>query len=222
MASPSKTSWRPISTQVIIDRKLLQRGTYIPSLCETDFWQLGHEMFRSTPESFPVPFIQGSILEPSFLSPIPILREPLPVTSLVPDIHSPTLKSLNPLRSHLSAIFCGAFFHLFDETTQYHIARSLASLLSPQPGSMIFGVHGSRKEGEKEKGFWHPTGSERWMFCHSVDSWTALWAEIFGEVGAKVKVEARVTKEIGGDDLFGTYPGNKEPYHVMEWSVTRL
>lgn len=53
------------------------------------------------------------------------------------------------------------------------------------------------------------------MFCHSVDSWTALWEDISGEFGVKIKVEARVTKDIGGDNLFGTYPGDKEVYHAI-------
>ena len=60
------------------------------------------------------------------------------------------------------------------------------------------------------------------MFCHSPDSWKELWEGVFAEVGARVEVQARLRKEIGGDSMFGTYPGNTDPYHVLEWSVTRV
>ncbi|KAF9061466.1 hypothetical protein BDP27DRAFT_1385368 [Rhodocollybia butyracea] len=161
-------------------RKAIQDGYPSESVLATDlhgdFWQLGHEMFRSSQQSFPVPFLEGNILDKSFLDTLP-----------------PFTKESPPSTPYL-----------------------LPVLLSPEPGSMIFGVHGSRRE----KGFWHPTGSERYMFCHSPDSWKDLWEGLFGK--GSVEVKAQLRKEIGGDDLFGTYPGNKDPYHVMEWSVTRL
>lgn len=179
-----------------------------------DFWQLGHEMFRSSQQTFPVPFIQGDILDQSFLDvTVPFRKGNLPTTS-TPALN--TVTSLNPLRGHVSACFCGAFFHLFGEEEQSTIAAKLAGLLSPEPGSMIFGVHGGRKQ----KGVWHPTGSERYMFCHSPESWKDLWEGLLG-VG-EVEVKAHVKLDIGGDDFFGTYPGNKYPYHIMQWSVTRL
>ncbi|KAJ3970848.1 hypothetical protein EV361DRAFT_914124 [Lentinula raphanica] len=198
-------------------RKAIRDGypveNVIASDLHKDFWDLGHEMFKSTDQSFPVPFIQGDIFDTDFLEAIEPYTMRKPPSTPVPDLKS--LTSLNPLRGHLSACFCGAFFHLFGEDGQKQIASALASLLSPEPGSMIFGVHGSRVE----RGFWHPTGSERYMFCHSPESWKELWEDLWGK--DHVEVKARLRKEIGGDDLFGTYPGNKDPYHVMEWSVTR-
>ncbi|KAE9404088.1 hypothetical protein BT96DRAFT_854038, partial [Gymnopus androsaceus JB14] len=182
---------------------------------DSDFWQLGHEMFRSSQQSFPVPFLQGDILDSSFLDGVAPFTKETPPNIPVPDLS--TLNSLNPLRGHLSACFTGAFFHLFDEEGQKAIAIKLAGLLSPEPGSMLFGVHGSMAE----KGIWHPTGSERYMFCHSPSSWKELWEEVFGK-GNDVEVKAQVIREIGGDDFFGMYPGNKHPYHIMQWSVTRV
>lgn len=179
-----------------------------------DFWQLGHEMFQSSQQTFPVPFIQGDILDSSFLDVTVPFQKENPPTTPIPVLN--TVTSLNPLRGHISACFCSAFFHLFGEEGQNTIATKLAGLLSPEPGSMIFGVHGGRKQ----KGFWHPTGSERYMFCHSPESWKNLWEGLLG-VG-KVEVKALIKPDIGGDDLFGTYPGNKDPYHIMQWSVTRL
>ncbi len=49
-----------------------------------------------------------------------------------------------------------------------------------------------------------------------------MWEGIFGEVEVKVEVKGKLRKEIGGDNFFGTWPGITDPYHVLEWSVTRL
>ena len=173
-------------------------------------------MFRSTPSTFPAHFIAGNILDPSFLS----LSSPISTllgtqTSAAPVISSVT--SLNELKGHISAIFAGAFFHLFTFDQQTHIARLLAGLLSPLPGSMLFGVQG----GCTTKRVYTP-GSGSQMHSHSPESWRKMWEDIFGEVGAKVEVKARLRKEVGGDDFFGTFPGNTDPYHVLEWSVMRL
>ncbi|KAJ4467020.1 hypothetical protein J3R30DRAFT_3850176 [Lentinula aciculospora] len=138
----------------------------ITSDLHKDFWDLGHKMSKSAPESFPVPFIQGDVFDQDIL--------------------------------------------------EKQIASALAGLLSPEPGPMILGVHGSRAE----KGFWHPTESERHMLCHSPKSWKDLWEGLFGQGDVEVKAQSR--KEIGGDDLFGTYPGNKDLYHIMEWSILRI
>lgn len=177
-------------------------------------WDLGHELFRSTQDTFPVPFIEGDILDPSFLAPVSPFTAESPPQTQRPDLK--TLTSLNPLRGHASAVYTAAFFHLFREEAQTQIARALAGLLSPEPGSMIFGVHG----GKTEKGYWCPCGLQNHMFCHSPDSWKELWEDIFGK--GKVDVKARIRKEVGGVEFFGQWPGNKDHYHVMEWSVTRL
>ncbi|KAI0720552.1 hypothetical protein C8T65DRAFT_633472 [Cerioporus squamosus] len=178
-------------------------------------WDLGHELFRSTPETFPVPFLEGDILNPSFLS----LAPPLPTstTNAAPAPKLSSVTTLSELHGHLSAIFTGAFFHLFNFDQQLHVARLLAGLLSPLPGSMLLGVQGGRAE----KGLWCPAEGTR-MNCHSPDSWREMWEGIFAEVGAKVEVQARLQKAPGGDSMFGTYPGNTDPYHVLQWSVVRL
>lgn len=169
-------------------------------------------MFRSTPQSFSTSFIEGDILNTGFLSAVSTKDSP-PVTT-APSLGSIT--SLNDLRSHVSAVYTGNFFHLFSETQQEQIARGLAGLLSPDPGSMILGIHGGRPT----KGFWAPAGSDLKIFCHSPESWKELWKEIFGK--GCVEVKAELKPAIGGDSLFGMYPENKDPYLPMEWSVTRL
>ena len=184
----------------------------------TDLWNLGHELFRSTPASFPVPFLEGDILDTSFLIPAPIL--PTSNTPPAADLDALPLNkvtSLSQLHGRLSAIFTGAFFHLFKFDGQAHVARLLASLLSPLPGSMLFGVQGGRAV----KGEWRPAEGTR-MNCHSPESWRELWEDVFAEAGARVEAKARLRKEIGGISMFGTYPENTEHYHVLEWSVTRV
>jgi len=38
-------------------------------------------------------------------------------------------------------MYASLLFHLFSEEKQLHLLRALAGLLSPEPGSMIFGLH---------------------------------------------------------------------------------
>ncbi|KAI0313146.1 hypothetical protein OF83DRAFT_579381 [Amylostereum chailletii] len=182
-------------------------------------WDLGYELFRATPESFPVAFVAGDVLDPSFLAvPDPANLSP-PPTSPPPALN--TLTSLNPLRGHISAVFAGAFFHLFSFPLQTQLARQVASLLSPLPGSLIFGKHGGRPT----KCIWSPGGEQNGysMSCHSPDSWKAMWEEVFRELGGgKVEVKVELKEEIGGLSFWGTWPGNEDPYMVLEWSVTRL
>lgn len=160
-----------------------------------------------------VPFIEGDVFNPPFLEVVPPFTPSSPPTSPAPPLSNVT--SLNALRGHVSAVFTGALFHLFSEDAQFQLARALAGMLSPKPGSMLIGVHGGRAE----KGFYHPEGYPYKMFCHSPDSWKELWEGIFGE--GKVEVQAKLRTEIGGPTLFGQYPGNTIPYRVLEWSVIR-
>ncbi|RDX53383.1 hypothetical protein OH76DRAFT_1545423 [Lentinus brumalis] len=188
----------------------------IASDLQPQFWELGHELFRSTPSTFPARFVAGDILDTSFIS----HSSPLPTTVESPSGVAPILSSvtsLNELKGHVSALFTGAFFHLFTFEQQTHIARLLAGLLSPLPGSMLFGVQGGRTV----KSLWTP-GQGTQMHGHSPESWQEMWEEIFGEAGVKVAVNATLRKEMGGDDFFGTWPGNTDPYQVLEWSVMRV
>lgn len=109
-----------------------------------DLWDIGHEIFRSTPKSFSVPFIEGDILDPSFLELVPPFTTGVPPSTPAPALNA--VKSFNPLRGHVSAVFTGAFFHLFSEEVQECVARKLAGLLSPLPGSMLIGVQGGRAD----------------------------------------------------------------------------
>ncbi|KAI0344097.1 hypothetical protein BDW22DRAFT_1128383 [Trametopsis cervina] len=179
-----------------------------------DFWEIGHTLFRSTPESFPTKFVPGDVFDPTFL-------EPRHIVTSVPDGPQPDLESLTtltPLVGRVSVIHTSAFFHLFNEERQEELARLVGSLLSPEPGSIICGAHA----GQPQKGL----RSEAWqagqksedirLFCHSPESWKELWEKIFG-VG-KVEVSAML-KEIERRDL---EKGEDVKVYFLVWSVKRL
>ncbi|KAE9400625.1 hypothetical protein BT96DRAFT_975162 [Gymnopus androsaceus JB14] len=198
-------------------RKAIQDGYPVQNTLSSDLrkslWELGHELFKSTSHSFPASFIEGDVLNPSFLSAVPSFAKGSPPTTAALSLNSIT--SLNDLRGSVSAVYTGQFFHLFSETQQDQIAWGLASLLSPEPGSMILGMHAGRSI----KGFWAPGGSDFKTFCHSPESWKELWERIFGVGCVEVKAEL---KPVGGDSYFDMYPDNKDPFHMMMWSLTRL
>ncbi|EMD41568.1 hypothetical protein CERSUDRAFT_110117 [Gelatoporia subvermispora B] len=185
----------------------------VTSDLQPEFWQLGHELYRSTPETFPVPFVAGDAFDPTFLAPVAPFTAPPPAPR--PDLRA--LTTLTPLLGHVSFIHAFAFFHLFDEAKQAQLARAVAGLLSPEPGSMIFGGHGGRPE----KGYRTESGTRRgtYMFCHSPESWKELWD---GQVFPKgtVEVDAFLVERPRAD----VNPNAAEDarFYHMVWSVTRL
>ncbi|GBE78165.1 hypothetical protein BKA93DRAFT_784516 [Sparassis latifolia] len=178
----------------------------IASDIEPGFWELGHKLFKSTPETFPARFVPGDALDQSFLQVVPPFYSP-PNTA-VPALSS--LTTLTPLAGHVSAIHSALFFHLFDEAQQLQLARALAGLLSPEPGSLLFGAHGGRVQ----KGLGSPISRGRRMFCHSPESWAELWN---GQVFRKgtVEVNSRLV-EVSLPTTEG------EEFTLLVWSVVRL
>ncbi|KAG5654190.1 hypothetical protein H0H81_006572, partial [Sphagnurus paluster] len=168
------------------------------------FWDFGHELFISTPKSFPVAFVAGDAFDSTIIAP----RAPF---TEVPETPRPDLKSLvslTPLQGHISVIHASSFFHLFDEARQLELAKRVATLLSPLAGSIIFGSH----IGKLEKGLHERHDDETKMFCHSPESWQALWdGEIFDK--GQVKVDA-ILRPVERPDKTGVA-------HLLIWSVTR-
>ncbi|KAG5350701.1 hypothetical protein C0989_009628 [Termitomyces sp. Mn162] len=166
-----------------------------------------HRLLLSTPETFPAAFIQGDAFDTTTISPrepFYALEEPAPL-----DLPLKSLTSLTPLQGRLNVIHASSFFHLFDEAEQLRLARQLATLLSPAPGSMIFGSH----KGREEKGFRDAVRS-RSMFCHSPETWKELWD---GQVFKKGAIKAKaILHQIEREDA----PGEK-PF-LISWAVTRL
>ncbi|RPD71338.1 hypothetical protein L226DRAFT_547415 [Lentinus tigrinus ALCF2SS1-7] len=174
-----------------------------------EFWELGHKLFNTTPETFPVPFVPGDIFDPSFLEPTPPIYGP--PTTPVPNLSS--VRTLTELRGHVSAITICAVFHVFEtEEAQLRLARALAPLLSPEPGSMVIGWH----NGRHEKGY--TEGYALRMFCHSPGSWRELWDGKVFEKGT-VKVDARLVEKQRRYLKDGVPTVGMRTF--LEWSVTR-
>ncbi|KAF8874712.1 hypothetical protein CPB84DRAFT_1797249 [Gymnopilus junonius] len=206
-------------------RKIVMDGWPAENVLASDlrqgFWDCGHELFNSTPTTFPVKFVQGDIFDPSFLS-----------TSTKPEFEVseqrflPTLMSLTPFRQHISAIHASAFFHLFAEDQQLELARRLAVLLVRKRGSIIFGAH----VGRPVKGFREEVSGDNkeriLMFCHSPESWCTMWkGEVFAGLGwnMQVNVGAKLVYYLGvdleRDDTVATEDGK---FYEMQWSVEIL
>ncbi|KAH7101119.1 hypothetical protein BKA62DRAFT_704316 [Auriculariales sp. MPI-PUGE-AT-0066] len=135
-----------------------------------EFWQLGHELFRDTAESCPVP--------PHLTS--------LPTSG---DILAACVaqQSLNPVQNLVSVIHASAFFHLFTQEHQLEVARRCALLLSTEPGSIIFGSHrGALVPGSRGENGGH-------TFAHSPESWKEMWGTIVP--GGSVQVDAWLSDE---------------------------
>ena len=157
------------------------------------------------------------MLNRGFLAPSPPADEP--VTEDSPAVSD--LTTLTPLHGRLSAIYAYSFFHLFNEAQQKQVAESFASLLSPQPGSVIFGCQfGMEREGERSET--RSSGDVLHFYCHSPASWGRLWEQIFGP--GKVRVESRlVDKSYIRQTLLR--PGQRDDgrtYLFLEWAVIRI
>jgi hypothetical protein len=174
----------------------------------TEFADLGHKLFKTTQETYPIAFVPGDIFDPKHLEVVPPFTVANALTGPAPALRS--LTSLNPLHGRVSVIHASFFFHLFNEENQLHAARALAGLLSAAPGSMIFGQHLALPE----KGF-RSVESYR-LFCHSPATWADLWDGQVFEKGS-VKVQTHLV-EISSEDR-----GVPIPYaSLLIWSVARL
>jgi len=194
-------------------RKVISDGFPAKGVVASDihkaFWDLGHELFRSTPETFPVPFVWGDVFDTSILESIaPFNNSP---KTPVPALSS--LTSLNPLRGYVSVIHASSIFHLFSEERQLQLARSLAGLLSPEPGSVMFGS----QVGGLVKDFKLSSNGGR-MFCHSPESWKELWV---GQVFEQGKVEVEVLLKPMDRTDFAMLVETSDVF-ILVWSVTRL
>ncbi|PBK67609.1 hypothetical protein ARMSODRAFT_1020608 [Armillaria solidipes] len=174
-----------------------------------EFWELGHKLFKTTAETFPARFIPQDIFQLKGLT-----KEGVP--SSIPKLSQ--VQSLADLQGNISAIHTSSFFHLFDEEGQFEIAKIMATLLSSESGSMIFGSH----VGRPEKGFRSEVASKsvqrRNMFCHSPESWRSLWdGEIFPKGSIRVDAFLHDRNRYGLDTVD---PGAKTI--LLVWCVTLL
>lgn len=136
------------------------------------FFDIGHKLYKTTPETFPLAFFEGDIFQAEFTTNIdsesttnvvdPVANAP------IPDLH--TLKNIGQLRNKISVINTSAFFHLFDHDKQRELAHILSNLLSPQPGSIILGSQGGALTSTVL-----PSHISGVIGLHSPETWKELW-----------------------------------------------
>ncbi|KDR76886.1 hypothetical protein GALMADRAFT_245992 [Galerina marginata CBS 339.88] len=192
----------------------------VASDLQQGFWECGHELFKSTPETFPATFIPGDIFDPAVFTETPQPSSSPPL--VLPPLN--TLTSLTPLTHRISAIHASALFHLFPEARQLELARRLAALLRPEKGSIIFGQHASKQEkGVLVVSGQIVNGQPVRVFCHSPESWREMWTrEVFGPdsgMGVKVKVEAELVEHNIPDMADGTAALEHDGLWFMNWAV---
>lgn len=176
------------------------------------FWELGHKLFKTAPETFPVPFVQADGLNSQHIAP----HAPFYTHPETPRPDPKSLTSLTPLQGHVSAIHATSVFHLFNEDEQLRLARNLASLLSPEPGSIIFGHHaGEATPGPRA--FANSRGVH--VFCHNAESWVAMWDGVVFEKGT-VEVWAKLIDHKRQD--LEQVLGERTQAYVLAWHVKRL
>jgi len=174
----------------------------------TGFLDLGHKLFRTTPDTYPAKFLAGDAFDDAHLS----LTTPVP-SGPPPQVSS--VNTLTELRGHVSAIFASALFQLFDEERQFELGIRLAGLLDPRPGSIIFG---SQSGGPVKGHRLDPFGN---TFCHSAESWTQMWEE---QIFKKGQVEvSTVLRELEVNAEGREVPaGEGTKFYWLSWSVERL
>ncbi|GJJ13730.1 hypothetical protein Clacol_007986 [Clathrus columnatus] len=165
------------------------------------FFNVGHKLYKTTPESYPLAFFEGDIFNTDFA-----FAET--TTTTIPKLS--TLTNLGQLKGKISVIHGSAFFHLFEDAKQKELAKILAQLLSPEPGSIILGSQG----GSKTRTAAAPT-----MFSPS--TWKDVW---IGEDGpfrpdeVEVHAYARPPTE---DEIRATTQQHDDEYFWLTWSVIR-
>ncbi|KIK62578.1 hypothetical protein GYMLUDRAFT_96154 [Collybiopsis luxurians FD-317 M1] len=193
-------------------RKAIEDGypaeNVIASDLRAEFWKFGHDLFNTNPATFPVTFIPGDALDPSFISiQPPPQSQPETAIDSVRSILQTKPESLDFLRGYLSAIHTSAFFHLFNKDEQLIIAKKLASLLSPLPGSFIFGAHVGAFEAQEDV----KSGTGTLFYRHSPETWKEMWEKEVFEGKGSVRVEAG----LGGFE-------DESDARLMWWSVVRV
>ncbi|KAF8520668.1 hypothetical protein JB92DRAFT_2894244 [Gautieria morchelliformis] len=150
-------------------RKVVDDGYPVQNIVVSDInpqlWEIGHRLFRSDSRSFPVKFVQGDIFDERALS---THTQPSPYR---PDLRM--LRNLTPLTGHVTAISLQMVFHLFDLNRQTILARRLAHILSPSPGSLIVG----RQMGSATPREILLHGNPHYV--HNAESWERMWSKVY-------------------------------------------
>jgi len=204
-------------------RKLIADGYPLEQVVTSDLHQefanLGHKLFKTTQETYPIASVPGDVFDPNHLEVVTPAHAPASGSSSgpVPDLRG--LTSLNPLHGRVFAIYASSFFHLFDEEKQLHVARALAGLLSPEQGSVIFGLQiGVSAEKGSELSVMR---GHHGTWCHSPESWTHLWDGLVFEKGV-VNVQTKLVYAGSERKQAGPNAPQNAALAALVWSVTRL
>ena len=138
-----------------------------------EFWELGYELFRDR-ETLGVKFVTGDIFD-----------------------EGPT-SGLRQLDGRVDIVHMASFLHLFNWEGQVRACKRLVRLLSPAPGSVVFGrQRGNVKPGEYD----HRTNAGGTMYRHDVESWKKLCEQVGNETGTNwdVKGDLLDTEEEVGE-----------------------
>ena len=81
----------------------------------SDFWTLGHKLFGTTPETYPVAFLAGDILDGAFLAPADTSYAATPTALATASASNLSdMTCLSALHARVSVITICNVFHLFD------------------------------------------------------------------------------------------------------------
>lgn len=159
------------------------------------------------------------MFDPNFLNPDVLAVDTCSESIETPPIPLSSLTSLTPLQHQVSVIYTSSFFHLFEEDKQRHLTHLVASLLSPLPGSIIFGSHMGASDSEDDM-----SGRTRFTirggtaFAHSPTSWKELWVGKDGPFKPEaVSLETVMSEPSRRHILNGPYL-----FYRHVWSITRV
>ncbi|KAJ6471691.1 hypothetical protein DFH09DRAFT_954321, partial [Mycena vulgaris] len=168
-------------------------------------------------ETFPVAFLAGDVLDGGFLAP----AVPQPTsTSAPPSPPLTTITSLTALTGHVSILHISYVFHQFDDQQQIDLARAIAGLLSPLPGSMMLGSQVGKKIMGYLPGPARYPGDQGQVFAPLPESWTAMWEDIFPKGTVRVEATLRKREECYPWELLAPTPEGDDG--ILTWSIARL
>lgn len=181
------------------------------------------QLFQAAENEKPINFIEGDIFDDEFLD-TSLQDSP---TAFSRDTSLQDLQSLTELRGQVCGIQVSMLFHLFSEGDQLKIAKKLGTLLSSVPGSIILGNH----IGLAEAGIHTRNSSGIRMFCHSPQTWSEMWQEVFPKGTVQIDAKLVPTNEIqpskavkeNTDEFYGNDTDERWGNILfLVWSVTRL
>ncbi|GJJ13732.1 hypothetical protein Clacol_007988 [Clathrus columnatus] len=186
----------PLQNVLCTDLREGANHNYEPTL---GFFNIGHKLFKTAPESFPLAFFRGDIFDTVFTYPQPMT---------IPKLSA--LDNLGQLKGQISIIHASAFFHLFGEEGQRKLAQILGQLLSPQPGSIILGCQ---------------IGAPARIFStriFSPDTWKDIWTGDDGPFNPDIVEVHAYPRPLDGDEMrASTGPSADGERFWLTWSVLR-